>query len=107
MAAAVAATRTSILGQLQQQELSIFKFSEPILSQIESDSHHTDARGQRSSDVSSSTTGNNPTPASLEADLAHYKVCMSMLHNTFQQEAADERPLRNYLPNSAFPTSSK
>lgn len=49
----------------QSQELSIIKISEPIAKQ--------EAAGTRTSDVSADAF-ENPTPASLEADLSHYKV---------------------------------
>lgn len=52
------------LEQLQNQPLSIIRLSEPISA--------TDST-QRTSDVSASTL-QNPSPASLEADLSHYKV---------------------------------
>jgi len=51
----------------QNRELSIITLSEPISSAI----HET--TGTRTSDVSSEGA-ETPTPASLEADLTHYKV---------------------------------
>lgn len=49
----------------QLESLSIIKLSEPIFASTTS---------QRTSDVSTSAL-ENPSPASLEADLGHYKVC--------------------------------
>ena len=52
------------LESLQEQPLSIIRLSEPIF---------TPQSSTRTSDASNSTL-DNPTPASLEADLSHYKV---------------------------------
>ena len=49
-------------------ELSIIKLSEPISGPLQQNP------GERTSDVSADVF-DNPSPASLEADLAHYKVC--------------------------------
>lgn len=61
----------SILQALDEtqkdHEFSIIKISEPISSAIDKSS------ATRTSDVSTDNF-DNPTPASLEADLAHYKV---------------------------------
>ena len=55
------------LGKLQQQELSIIHLSEPILAT------HAPDPVKRTSDVSADAF-ENPSPASLAADLSHYKV---------------------------------
>lgn len=52
------------LRALQTEPLSIVKLSEPI---------SATATSHRTSDVST-TAFDNPSPASLEADLSHYKV---------------------------------
>lgn len=52
------------LRALQDEPLSIIKLSEPISAA---------ATSHRTSDVSASAF-ENPSPASLEADLSHYKV---------------------------------
>jgi hypothetical protein len=52
------------LRALQAEPLSIIKLSEPI---------SATATSHRTSDVSTSAF-DNPSPASLEADLSHYKV---------------------------------
>jgi len=52
------------LRALQTEPLSIIKLSEPI---------SATATSHRTSDVSTSAF-DNPSPASLEADLSHYKV---------------------------------
>jgi hypothetical protein len=48
-------------------EFSIIKLSEPVYGPLQ---HNP---GERTSDVSADVF-NNPSPASLETDLAHYKV---------------------------------
>lgn len=53
------------LTNLQSQPLSIIRLSEPI---------SASQTATRNSDVSSSSLVENPSPASLEADLNHYKV---------------------------------
>lgn len=57
----------SALKDLQSQELSIIKISEPISTAIRQ------ATTAGASDVSQDAF-DNPTPSSLEADLSHYKV---------------------------------
>jgi hypothetical protein len=58
----------TLLGAQASHELSIIKLSEPISGPLK----QNDA--ERTSDVSAEVF-ENPTPASLEADLAHYKAC--------------------------------
>lgn len=60
----------SEIESLQAQPLSIISLSEPIHTGA---SQNTAAPG-RSSDVSAENEGTSP--ASLEADLIHYKVCL-------------------------------
>lgn len=57
------------LYPLQKQELTIIKLAEPVLSSTDNA-----AETKRGSDVSSNNAMENPTAASLAADLAHYKV---------------------------------
>lgn len=58
----------ALLETQASHELSIIKLSEPIAGPLKTPS------GARTSDVSTEVY-ENPSPASLEADLAHYKVC--------------------------------
>jgi len=54
------------------QSLSIIKLGEPLLSAAENDGRHD---AGRMSDASSNAPQSDiPTPASLQADLTHYKV---------------------------------
>jgi hypothetical protein len=57
----------ALLDAQKSHELSIIKLSEPISSVLKQHG------AERTSDVSAEVF-ENPTPASLEADLAHYKV---------------------------------
>ena len=57
----------TLLEAQNAHELSIIKLSEPV------SGHLKQNLGERTSDVSAEVF-ENPTPASLEADLAHYKV---------------------------------
>ena len=81
------------LAALQEQPLSIIRLSEPISAPQSS---------TRTSDASNSAL-DNPTPASLEADLSHYKVGSICIVRV--DSYADER--RSSFPNYVFPTSSK
>jgi hypothetical protein len=57
----------ALLNAQNSHELSIIKLSEPISGALKQHG------AERTSDVSEEVF-ENPTPASLEADLAHYKV---------------------------------
>ena len=57
----------ALLDAQNSHELSIIKLSEPISGALKQHG------AERTSDVSAEVF-ENPTPASLEADLAHYKV---------------------------------
>lgn len=61
----------ALLDFQQGQELSIIKISNPISASISQGS------GPRESNVSGQSL-DDATPATLEADLAHYKVCVSV-----------------------------
>jgi hypothetical protein len=57
----------ALLDIQNSHELSIIKLSEPVSGPLKPNP------GERTSDVSAGVF-ENPTPTSLEADLAHYKV---------------------------------
>lgn len=57
----------ALLESQNSCEFSILKLSEPIAGPLKK------SHGERTSDVSADVF-ENPSPASLEADLAHYKV---------------------------------
>ncbi|PNP84831.1 hypothetical protein FNYG_01925 [Fusarium nygamai] len=76
------------LNKLQSsQDISIIKLSEPI-----SSSRPQDTR-QRTSDASNSAF-DAPTPASLTADLAHYKELFAKLRFSYVQQVTKEKFIR-------------
>ncbi|KAG9233687.1 hypothetical protein BJ875DRAFT_463509 [Amylocarpus encephaloides] len=87
----MAKSHTRILEELQgsqsSQELSIIKLSEPLTAPLNSRS------GERTSDVSTDLL-DNPTPASLEADLAHYRELFSKLRFSYLEQVTKEKFIR-------------
>ena len=81
------------LAALQEEPLSIIRLSEPISAPQSS---------TRTSDASNSAL-DNPTPASLEADLSHYKVGSIFIVRVCYR--ADKS--RNCFLNYVSPISSK
>ncbi|KAH8171795.1 hypothetical protein LIA77_08562 [Sarocladium implicatum] len=75
------------LRKLQGRDISIIKLSEPI-----SSSSPQDAR-QRTSDASNATE-DAPTPASLQADLAHYKELFAKLRFSYVEQVTKEKFIR-------------
>lgn len=90
---------SALLRQLQQeqgdlkQNLSIIRIAEPI-SDV-GDAYFSPSK--RGSDVSLSNL-NDPTPASLEADLTHYKVC----YPAFYLYCQVSHPLTSLVPQELF-----
>ncbi|RJE19874.1 hypothetical protein PHISCL_07791 [Aspergillus sclerotialis] len=74
-------------GHLKDQ-LSIIRISEPITSVTENTST---SPSKRNSDIS---TLENPTPATLEADLTHYKELFSKLRFSYVEQVTKEKFLR-------------
>jgi len=72
------------LTALQSQNLSIIRLSEPISASQTS---------TRTSDVSNSAF-ENPSPASLEADLSHYQELFSKLRFSYLEQVTKEKFLR-------------
>ncbi|KAI9050496.1 hypothetical protein LZ554_005658 [Drepanopeziza brunnea f. sp. 'monogermtubi'] len=68
-------------------ELSIIKLSEPVSGQLKQNP------GERTSDVSADVF-DNPTPASLEADLSHYKELFSKLRFSYLEQVTKEKFIR-------------
>lgn len=75
------------LSSLQSQPLSIVKLSEPITT------HTADPR-HRSSDASSSSLTEAPTPSSLDADLSHYRELFSKLRFSYVEQVTKEKFIR-------------
>ncbi|WEW57480.1 hypothetical protein PRK78_002947 [Emydomyces testavorans] len=78
-------------------ELSIIKISEPIASSADlidvDKGNQTTPSKQRTSDVSTDAF-ENPSPASLEADLSHYKELFSKLRFSYLEQVTKEKFLR-------------
>lgn len=79
------------LEDLQSKhEISIIKLSEPISSALPQAAQPVN--NARTSDVSNSSV--DPTPASLEADLAHYKELFSKLRFSYVEQVTKEKFIR-------------
>lgn len=79
------------LEDLQSKhEISIIKLSEPISSALPQPGQ--DANVTRTSDVSNSSV--DATPASLEADLAHYKELFAKLRFSYVEQVTKEKFIR-------------
>lgn len=74
-------------SSLQDQPLSIISLSEPI------SASHT---ANRNSNVSTDAF-ENPSPASLEADLSHYKELFSKLRFSYLEQVTKEKFLRSIV----------
>ncbi|KAI1358092.1 hypothetical protein F5Y08DRAFT_346056 [Xylaria arbuscula] len=89
------ATRSpeQILAELQalvaNQEITILKLSEPISAEIA----HLQEQSQRTSDVSNSSL-DATTPASLEADLTHYRELFAKLRFSYVEQVTKEKFIR-------------
>ena len=89
------------LAQLQSDELSIIRLAEPISSASACDA------SKRGSDASADAF-DNPTPASLAADLTNYKVRKSMRRLVESvNNGADVCLARSISRNFVSPTSSR
>lgn len=75
------------LHDLQSRDVSIIKLSEPISSSATQESH------QRTSDASN-TSLEGPSPASLEADLAHYAELFAKLRFSYVEQVTKEKFIR-------------
>ena len=78
-------------------DLTILKLSEPISSALQSSS--ADASGVRTSDISTnsalaSSQSQQPTPSSLEADLAHYQELFAKLRFSYVEQVTKEKFIR-------------
>ncbi|KAI1169587.1 hypothetical protein F4777DRAFT_203049 [Nemania sp. FL0916] len=90
------ATRTpdEILAELQalvaHQEITILKLSEPISTEIA----QLQANPQRTSDISNASALDATTPASLEADLTHYRELFAKLRFSYVEQVTKEKFIR-------------
>ncbi|KAI5917651.1 hypothetical protein F4810DRAFT_695533 [Camillea tinctor] len=82
-----------VLAQLQvlveNQEITILKLSEPISAEVAQLQDHY----QRTSDISN-TSLDATTPASLEADLTHYRELFSKLRFSYVEQVTKEKFIR-------------
>ncbi|QSZ36463.1 hypothetical protein DSL72_006342 [Monilinia vaccinii-corymbosi] len=75
------------LHKLQKpHELSIIKLSEPVSAPVKP--------GDRTSNGSAADPFENPSPASLEADLAHYRELFSKLRFSYLEQVTKEKFIR-------------
>ncbi|KAK8109383.1 hypothetical protein PG999_007520 [Apiospora kogelbergensis] len=74
-----------------KHELSIIRLSEPISTDISS--AQQPSQQQRTSDVSSASL-DAPTPASLEADLTHYRELFAKLRFSYVEQVTKEKFIR-------------
>ncbi|KAG4027130.1 hypothetical protein MFRU_033g00990 [Monilinia fructicola] len=80
-------TVLTTLHKLQKShELSIIKLSEPVSAPLKS--------GDRTSNGSAADPLENPSPASLEADLEHYKELFSKLRFSYLEQVTKEKFIR-------------
>lgn len=78
------------LKDLQSEEISIIKLSEPIFASTPQNPR------QRTSDASNASL-DAPTPASLDADLAHYKELFAKLRFSYVEQVTKEKFIRSIV----------
>ncbi len=76
-----------------RHEISIIKLSEPISSAIAEASSNGGVNTARTSDASISSL-DNLTPASLEADLEHYRELFAKLRFSYVEQVTKEKFIR-------------
>lgn len=86
------------LQALHHDNITIIKISEPISSALataggSSNPENNNSAAARTSDVSNSSL-DNPTPASLEADLLHYRELFSKLRFSYVEQVTKEKFIR-------------
>ncbi|APA07385.1 hypothetical protein SS1G_13038 [Sclerotinia sclerotiorum 1980 UF-70] len=86
MALSPESTLTTLQNLQKSHELSIIKLSEPISAPLKP--------GDRTSNGSAADPLENPSPASLEADLAHYKELFSKLRFSYLEQVTKEKFIR-------------
>ncbi|KAH8648534.1 hypothetical protein BX600DRAFT_517913 [Xylariales sp. PMI_506] len=88
------ASALATLKSLSSQEINILKLSEPISSTIASANNAAaSSNAQRTSDISTSSL-DAPTPASLEADLTHYRELFAKLRFSYVEQVTKEKFIR-------------
>ncbi|KAL8706067.1 MAG: hypothetical protein Q9225_007986, partial [Loekoesia sp. 1 TL-2023] len=92
MAVSPAETLTA-MSDLQSQTLSIIRLSEPISNPTSSD-NNTNPRTSDASTSALNEDATHPTPASLAADLSHYRDLFSKLRFSYLEQVTKEKFLR-------------
>ncbi|KAF5004337.1 hypothetical protein F66182_16048, partial [Fusarium sp. NRRL 66182] len=80
---------------VESNTLAILRISEPITSSLDVDGIPR-SPSKRTSDASI-VSDENPTPASLEADLTHYKELFSKLRFSYLEQVTKEKFLRGIV----------
>ena len=75
-----------------RHEMTILRLSEPISSALQTAS--TSDTNARTSDISNNSALDAPTPASLEADLAHYQELFAKLRFSYVEQVTKEKFIR-------------
>ncbi|KAF3482291.1 uncharacterized protein GIQ15_05050 [Arthroderma uncinatum] len=83
----------SLDSDVPESTLAIIRISEPIGSASDGNAGPDRSPSKRASDVSTDAY-DNPTPASLEADLTHYKELFSKLRFSYLEQVTKEKFLR-------------
>ncbi|KAM5490034.1 hypothetical protein MaudMau93_002896 [Microsporum audouinii] len=83
----------SLDKDMREDTLAIVRISEPIGSASDGNTTADRSPSKRASDVSTDAY-DNPTPASLEADLTHYKELFSKLRFSYLEQVTKEKFLR-------------
>jgi hypothetical protein len=94
MAAHVREVLCTVESLQSGSDVTIIKISEPITSAFAQQQEPADSNNSvRTSDVSNSSL-DNPTPASLEADLAHYRELFAKLRFSYVEQVTKEKFIR-------------
>ncbi|KKY19730.1 hypothetical protein UCRPC4_g04431 [Phaeomoniella chlamydospora] len=96
--AALLARAQDLLSQLQNQHesnpLSILRLSEPISAAATTKSSQLAAKRSSNASEDNSDSSENVTPASLAADLSHYRDLFTKLHFSYIEQVTKEKYLR-------------
>jgi hypothetical protein len=87
-----ASTLATLREQQASHPLSILSLAEPIITAAQSSSPST--RKSNVSDTSANSDLADPTPATLRADLAHYRALFSKLRFSYLEQVTKEKYLR-------------
>src|SRR2546423_1413296 len=91
----------STLATLREQQaahpLSILSLAEPIITAAQSSSSSPSARKSNVSADSANSDLADPTPATLQADLAHYRALFSKLRFSYLEQLTKEKYLRSIV----------